>query len=168
MDRSLNVNKPSRGGGWRQDQTSQLQRFESKVSPEPNCGCWLWTGRTNDDGYGRVTILKKVFPAHRMAWTFYRGVIPDEVHVLHRCDVRTCVNPDHLWLGSQTDNIRDMDIKNRRRPASGIENGKSKFTVSEVLNIRSKRLSAREFATLYHVDRSTIYRVWRGVTWQTP
>ena len=74
--------------------------------PEPNTGCWLWLGFISPDGYG--TRL-----AHRRAWELARGPIPDGMLVCHRCDVRHCVNPDHLFLGTHLDNMRDMIRKGR-------------------------------------------------------
>lgn len=79
--------------------------------PEPNSGCHLWLG--NGRKYGRVTLAGQGMYAHRLAWQFAHGPIPEGMMVLHRCDVGLCVNPDHLFLGTQTDNMRDMVSKGR-------------------------------------------------------
>jgi hypothetical protein len=78
-------------------------------------GCWLWTGSVNHarGGYGQVKYGKKHYRAHRLAWLLTFGEIPDGMKVLHRCDTPACCRPDHLFLGSQTDNIHDMLEKGR-------------------------------------------------------
>ena len=92
-----------------------LERFEKHFMPEPNSGCWLWFGAL--DGYkkyGCFRVGKKNLRAHRVSWELYRGSIPKGMQVLHKCDVPPCVNPDHLWIGTQRDNVNDMIRKGRR------------------------------------------------------
>lgn len=90
-------------------------KIEAYSIPEPNSGCWLWTGSCNRDGYGRLTHSHRTVDAHRLSWLAHRGPIPDGLWVLHACDVPSCVNPDHLWLGTNSDNQRDCTTKGRRR-----------------------------------------------------
>lgn len=92
--------------------------FENKFMPEPNSGCWLWTASITPNGYGKIGIWaggKKTFIAHRVSWTLYKGHIPKNICVLHKCDNRLCVNPNHLFLGNKKDNTRDMIKKGRSR-----------------------------------------------------
>ena len=89
-------------------------RFWAKV--EKTDGCWLWTASTINSGYGAVGFMGHRTTAHRMSWFLAHGSWPD-LCVLHRCDVKLCVRPDHLFLGTQADNVRDMDEKGRRRNA---------------------------------------------------
>ena len=92
------------------------QRFMSKILPEPNSGCWLWMAAVNFHGYGRFNMGKKrggIMKSHRVAWEIYRGRIPEGLHVLHKCDIPACVNPDHLFLGTHTDNMQDMTLKGK-------------------------------------------------------
>lgn len=92
-----------------------FESFDSRVSPEPMTGCWIWTGNVNALGYGRFWVEGGLEYAHRCSWELHRGQIPDGANVLHRCDQPHCVNPDHLFLGSQADNMEDMRRKGRAR-----------------------------------------------------
>jgi hypothetical protein len=82
--------------------------------------CWLWTGRLQPSGYALITVKQKGRSVHRLAWEVANGPIPDGLFVLHRCDVRHCLNPAHLFLGTHGDNMRDMFAKRRDPAGLGI------------------------------------------------
>lgn len=97
-----------------------------RVSPEPNTGCWLWTYRINEWGYGFFstgsdkTKTRKKFYAHRYSYELFKGPIPKGLLVCHSCDTPACVNPDHLWVGTDADNNKDCTSKGRNKPGRHI------------------------------------------------
>lgn len=98
---------------------STLERFSEKYIPVTESGCWLWTGATNcDRGYGYFLFRGKPMLAHRASWMMIHGDIPLGLNVLHRCDVPSCVNPDHLFLGTLSDNMQDCSRKGRTEKQS--------------------------------------------------
>lgn len=88
------------------------KRFEEKFIIEAS-GCWVWTAATMGIGYGYFRVENKLHGAHRVAYELYKGPITGDNHVLHTCDNPACVNPDHLFLGSNQDNIKDKQEKGR-------------------------------------------------------
>lgn len=140
-------------------------RFENLIIPEPNTGCWLWNC-CGPYGYGQFTIKPgNSTRAHRASWSLYRGEIPEGAFVLHKCDIRCCVNPDHLFLGTHTENMDDMVSKHRQ--AAGEKHGCAKLTSSQVLEIRSryKRGNGVALAKEFGVSSSTVHLLVKGKTW---
>lgn len=107
------------------------ERFDERWEPVPECGCWIWTSYEDSKGYGVLSVNRKALKAHRVAYELYVGPIPKGLFVCHRCDVglplgsgSLCVNPDHLFLGTQQDNMSDRVRKDRtRRGTLGFPRG---------------------------------------------
>ena len=94
------------------DYKEHLEKRSEKI---PIAGCWLWTGAKKKDGYGNIRYKDQVWIAHRLSYQIFRGDIPKDGLVLHKCDVPSCINPHHLFLGSAEDNMQDMVKKGRKR-----------------------------------------------------
>ena len=141
------------------------ERFEDCISPEPNSGCWLWDGGRSKGqrGYYRIDFNGRTMLVHRFAYERYRGPVPSGLIVCHHCDVRCCVNPDHLFLGEPVDNTADM-IRKGRMPR-GERRGHAKLTDEQAAAIKASPLSSRLIAAQYGVGSSTIRKLRRGKTW---
>jgi hypothetical protein len=128
--------------------------------------CVLWRWATNKGGYGRVRVAGRFQCAHRMAWEFVHGPIPEGLCVCHRCDVRACINIKHLFLGTATDNMADMTQKGRQ--CQGERHRSAKLTALQVQEIRA-RLRAGEsqcgLARAYGVTQPLIHYITRGRVW---
>ncbi len=93
--------------------------WQDRAIPEPNSGCLLWEGAVQRHGYGHIRRGGRYLSLHRVVWEETHGAIPDGLHVLHRCDVPACVNVAHLFLGTHTDNMRDIVAKGRHTSNRG-------------------------------------------------
>jgi hypothetical protein len=91
------------------------ERFWAKVKRNAPDACWPWVGVILGNGYGSLTAFNKADTAHRVSWMLANGPIPTGLFVCHKCDVRSCVNPAHLFIGTAKDNTRDMIAKGRAR-----------------------------------------------------
>lgn len=130
-------------------------------------GCLLWTAKINADGYGRLKWNGRHRAAHRLAYEIAYGPIPKGLAVCHRCDVRNCIEPEHLFVGTHTDNMRDMMAKGRhKRPDSrGEKHGNARLTAADVLAIREDKRRVREIARHYKIDSGAISRIRSGERW---
>src|SRR5580765_4132099 len=148
----------------RTDRTPLKERFYSKFIGEPNSGCWLWTAAVLKDGYGHIAAGGRhgmYLQAHRASWEIHRGPIPPGVCVLHKCDTPSCVNPDHLFLGTQLENIADRHAKGRSRAPRKLTAGALKEIRARVVAGETRRDLAEEFG----VDPSTVSRAISGNTY---
>ena len=141
----------------------QPSLYWSRVDKTKNC--WMWTGALQKDGYGRFGVGDKI--AHRISWEMHNGKIPSGLCVLHKCDVRRCVRPSHLFLGTRKDNSYDM--KNKGRSARGEANWWSKLSDVKVLRIRRLRrdtnLTFKQISKLFGVTESCAIYAANGTTW---
>jgi len=137
-----------------------IDRFNEKFEPVTESGCWIWTAFVNEWGYGSISVNKRMRYAHRISYELKNGKIPDGMLVLHRCDTPCCVNPDHLFLGSNKDNINDMMAKGRHRSGAHTESGNlKKLTKDDAESIRNSGMKTTELADNYRVSRATIRNV---------
>lgn len=132
---------------------SVVSRFENLFMPVPECGCWIWIGSINEHGYGGFSFNLKRTRAHRVSWLLYRGRIPEGISVLHECNTPSCVNPNHLFLGTQRDNLIDCWKKGRHLPFQKTER---KFSNENVSAIRKDRRQYKEIAKDYKISISHI------------
>lgn len=130
-------------------------------------GCWLWTaGKTK--GYGQIVVMGKKVAAPYYAYTTLVGPVPPGLCILHSCDVRACVRPDHLFLGTRADNNADRDRKGRHIPLNGARNPHSKMTVETVQAIRALRgqMTSAAVGERFGIHFATVCRIWRGEAWK--
>jgi hypothetical protein len=138
-----------------------------KVSPEPNSGCWLWTGsvwKQSNGDYGECWAFgKRELATHAAYREFKCERVPKGMILRHICDVPSCVNPDHLVLGTQTDNMADR--QKRGRTARGERAGPSKLTADQVREIRASKMSGRKLGPIYGVSQVMIDKIKRREWW---
>lgn len=146
--------------------------FKSRV--EPSGECLLWTGFRDETGYGRcqAAFAPQIFFAHRLSWFLRHGSLDLSLRVLHTCDTPPCVNPDHLWLGTQTDNIADMVSKGRQRRGPNVwgeDHPHAKLSEQDVIRMRKLRdstgLAFNKIAKKFGVTTMTAWRACNGQCW---
>ena len=139
-------------------------RFLEKFMPEPNSGCWLWLAAVNSKGYGCYPYEGATRLAHRICWIYTYGAIPDGLCVLHKCDNPGCVNPEHLFLGTQGDNMRDMGRKGRSNTPvlHGENNGRCKVSFETICAIRLETADDAGVARKYELSRSYVNHLRNG------
>lgn len=168
---------------------SRRETIEAYSMPVTECGCWIWLGA--GVRYGLVRGDR----AHRLSWKAFKGPIPENMHVLHKCDTPLCVNPDHLFLGTHQDNMLDKERKGRGNQPSGERNGRhtkpwrtsrgdnhyarrhpetrqgernarAKLTLEQVLAIRSSSIGHSELGRFYGVTKTTIMGIRNRRLWR--
>ena len=146
------------------DAAGLSEQFEARVEPDLNSGCWLWSRGQTTDGYGTFQMERRTVLAHRASWAIYRGKLPAGQMVCHRCDTPACVNPSHLFLGSQTENMADMKAKGRADRQFGARNGRAILSddqAREILDLKGLGFGQRPIARSYGVSDSTVSRIIR-------
>jgi hypothetical protein len=148
---------------------SVTDAFYRQISPEPMSGCWIWTGPENGRGYGRVqartiTGRRSVY-AHHFALEIERGirVAPGQV-VRHKCDNTFCVNPDHLLVGTHSDNVADR--QERKRQSWGLNHPRQRLSEEDVRDIRRRALTQKEYGRKYNISDSHVSRIQSGNKWR--
>lgn len=131
------------------------KRFMKKIMPVPESGCWIWMQSVATTGYGKAHHMGKHISAHRLSHVLFIGPIPDGAHVLHSCDVRCCVNPDHLRAGTHQENVNDAVERHRI----------GKLSRDDVLNIRADGRTTRVIGSDYGISGAQVSEIKRGKAW---
>ena len=156
----------------------------NKIEKIPFSGCWIWTASCTANGYGQIRFNQKQTYSHRVSWILHNGEIPDGLNVLHKCDVRCCINPDHLFLGTQLENIKDMIAKGRgnhgwkagkpsynkgkKSVTAKEKHWKAKVTEKDVSEIRSRYLAGeaqKKIGFDYGIKQAQVSRIVRNLNW---
>lgn len=151
---------------------TNLQRFEDRYIPEPMSGCWLWTGTIiaarKNRRYGIFYVSGRNIRAHRYSYELLKGPIPNDLMVCHTCDNTFCVNPDHLFLGTNRDNVDDMLRKGRQARILGERNGKAKITEVQASHVRwmlTKKVAHALISEATGVPLGTVRSISIGKCW---
>jgi hypothetical protein len=147
---------------------SAEERFWSRVDKTSHPGgCWLWSAGKDSRGYGKLYVAGKVVRTHRFSYELNVGVIMDGLFVCHTCDIRLCVNPAHLFLGTNSENVADMVSKGRQ--SRGEKHPVSRYKEYEIVEMREKHrsgVSIQQLARNYGMNPGTMYRILRGFRWK--
>jgi hypothetical protein len=156
-----------------------LRRFLAVAEIGPPDTCWLWPGcDVGSNGYGTIMISYRRYPAHRLSWMLFRGEIQANLLVLHECDTPKCVNPRHLFLGTNADNSKDMVAKGRQAAGDrsstrlhpelvkrGERHHHAKLTEADVRAIRAASGKLREIGDCYGITKGTVWGIRHGKAW---
>ena len=157
---------------------SLKERFDSYVSHGKPNECWEWKGSTASHGYGQLMVKSKPRTSHTLAYELFKGPIPKGLHVLHSCDNRKCVNPNHLRLGTNHENVLDCKARGRNnkgkklvgRFQKGSERPNAKLTENDVRWMRYAKAfsgcSNRQLEMAFGLSSSTVSRILSGQMWQ--
>lgn len=138
--------------------------LESKVERITESGCWIWLHSLTSEGYGqswRKPVNENY--AHRLTWKTFKGPIPDDMFVCHYCDIKSCCNPAHLFLGSSDDNIQDMINKDRN--PKGKLHGMAKLTEEQVKAIRADARTNKNISKEYSISVTHVHRIKKHKSW---
>lgn len=155
-------------GCWRKRDSSIYSKLVKRIKVDLISGCWEWIGSKNVYGYGVLWYNKwgKRTLVHRVIYSIFIGVIPNGMFVCHKCDNRSCVNPEHLFIGTAKDNTQDCIRKGRFVIHYGEECHNSKLTNEQVLKIRIDPRPHKEISKEYNIDKSIVSRIQTGHRWK--
>jgi len=139
-----------------------MERVACGKNPNPE-KCFEWLGAKNSNGYGSISVNRKIWGVHRFVWTSFNGEIPEGLMVLHRCDNPPCVRLTHLFLGTSSDNVKDCLRKGRAKPV------KLSYTKAHEIRLlwRNGKTQTR-IAEIYGVSIATVCAIVNEKTWLTP
>jgi hypothetical protein len=148
-----------------------IESLLMRAIPEPNTGCWLWMGGlAGGTGYPVVRNGDTNVGAHRLMASLVYGELPSGIDACHRCDVRACINPTHLFLGTRAENLDDMRRKGRANDPKGVRHPKAKLTEADVHAIRAALAAGVPSVVLgrrYNVAANTILSIKSGRNWKS-
>ena len=165
----IKTNSPHLAGAARDGESTQVDeaavaRLAARSLRDEKTGCLVWQGSRANGGYGQITYQRRHFTTHRLSWIAHRGEIPPNRYVCHACDNPTCIAIEHLFLGTPSENYRDMRTKRRVRY-------NAKLTVEDVAKIK-ERLATGEAATAiatdFTVNAEQILKIKSGLAWRDP
>lgn len=142
--------------------TTKTVEYFRERSLANSAGCWEWLLSKNKKGYGHVSDNRKSRAAHRVSYEAAFGDIPSGMHVLHRCDNPSCVNPLHLFIGTNADNMADRDNKRRQARLYEEKNGKTLLSNASCQDILSRNMPAKAYAMKYKISIWHVYAIWCG------
>lgn len=161
---------PRNSGQFKPDTRSPAARIDSLSIPEPNSGCWLWHGTVDTSrGYGVIIVKQRRVRAHRFSYEAFKGSIPPGMCVCHACDNPPCVNPDHLFLGTNADNVADRCRKGRSVTRRGSQRPDAKVNEADVTEMRRlRKLGFRNIDIASHFGISTTQAslICNGLRWR--
>ena len=159
--------------------TAPINRLLSQYEPVTESGCWLWTGSLLNSGYGLFRMNSSGYreSAHRASYILHKGAIPDGLHVLHRCDVKSCINPAHLYAGTPKQNAEDAIRRHRyltgqrwievgRKLLAGESHPMSKLSEEAVAAIRGSDEPGTVLARRYGISNNNITRIRKKKIWR--
>lgn len=144
------------------DSRTTAAHFWAKVSIPSEFQCWEWTGRKSSAGYGKMTDETM---AHRWAYEYFNGPIPDSLYILHSCDNKTCVNPAHLRVGTHAENMQDARERNRFHRREKCHNAKVTAEIADYIRRNPDKLKLKELAAKFGIANSTASYIRSGKTW---
>ena len=147
---------------------NDIDRFLSSCYIESSTGCWIWIKTINENGRAKFSLKRKMIYASRFSYWIYKGPFDLSLFVCHTCDNGLCVNPDHLWLGTQLDNMKDMSNKNRslkgsKNPTAVLTETIVKNMINDIINLN---INFNSLCLNYNIGETTVKNILYGRTWQ--
>ena len=146
--------------------TNLVHRFLSKIDIKSKTECWIWLACKDRLGYGRFRLNGKTEKAYRVSWIVFSGPIHAGMSVCHSCDNPSCVNPWHLFLGTQSENTKDRHEKGRSRGPKGNLHGRRKISKDQADMIRSDPKMQKDIAKKYGITQAQVSKIKLGLSWK--
>jgi hypothetical protein len=148
--------------------TSLVVRLLAKVVVNPTTGCWEWQGERSTRGYARMFLDGRNVTVSRLSHQIFKGPLPANLYACHRCDNPPCINPEHLFAGTQAENLQDSVRKGRRNPQNGATNYHAKLKAEDVIAIRNSPERSVTLEAIYgvhhhHIDKIRARKTWKNL-----